>query len=135
MSASPTDDRQTVVTVLVDDEVQVEYQRGKPLAEPQRVYLDRMDEQMQAGFHLGGIAVAKPDNLQRAQFVAIQVIEALQAGNDAMIAAGCAYLASRLPDLTQVIARLSERGFSVELVFNEPYVKEVAVDFTPHRPS
>jgi hypothetical protein len=90
---------------------------------------------MQTGFRLGGIAVARPDKLQRAQFVAIQVIEALQAGNDAMIAAGCAYLASRLPDLTQVIARLTDGGFAAELVFNQPYVKEVAVDFTPHRPS
>jgi hypothetical protein len=135
MNASLTGHRQAVVTVLVDGEVQVEYQRDKPLAEPQRSYLDRMDEQMQTGFRLGGIAVARPDKLQRAQFVAIQVIEALQAGNDAMIAAGCAYLASRLPDLTQVIARLTDGGFAAELVFNQPYVKEVAVDFTPHRPS
>jgi hypothetical protein len=90
-----------------------------------------MDQQMDAGVQLGGKSIEKPDGLQRAQFVALQVLEGLQQGNEALIAAGCAYLARRLPDLTQVKARLVEGGFSVELVFNEPYVKEVAVELIP----
>ena len=127
-------DRQPVsLMVLVDGEAQVEYQRGKPLARAQRAYLDRMDEQMHAGIQLGGVSVARPDVLRRAQFVAVQVIQALQTGNEALIAAGCAYLASRLPDLTQVRARVVEDGFAAELVFNQPYVKEVAVNLTPRR--
>lgn len=121
------------LTVLVNGEPHLEYHRGKPLADAQRGYLDRMDEQMSGGVLLGGVEVARPDTLQRAQFVAIQVIEALRDGNDALSAAGCAYLATRLPDLTQVKARLVDGGFSAELVFNRPYVREVAVDFPPSR--
>lgn len=123
------------LTILVNGEPQLEYHRGKPLPDSQRVYLDRMDEQMSGGVQLGGVQVTAPDALQRAQFVAIQLIEALRSGHDALVAAGCAYLASRLPDLTQVRARLVEGGFSTELVFNQPYVKEVAVNFSPHPPS
>jgi hypothetical protein len=121
------------MTVLVDGEPQLEYHRGKPLAEAQRGYLDRMDAAMESGIQLGGVEVMRPDTLQRAQFVAIQVIEALRSGNDALSAAGCAYLATRLPDLTQVRARLVGGGFSAELVFNQPYVKETTVSFSPRR--
>lgn len=123
------------MTVLVGGEPQLEYHRGKPLADAQRDYLDRMDAAMASGIQLGGVEVVQPDGLQRAQFVAIQVIEALRSGNEALSAAGCAYLATRLPDLTQVRARLVDDGFSVELVFNQPYVKETAVSFSPRRPS
>jgi hypothetical protein len=123
------------LTVLVNGEPQLEYYRGKPLPDAQRGYLDRMDETMEAGVQLGGVEVIRPDTLQRAQFVAIQVIEALRSGNDALSAAGCAYLATRLPDLTQVRARLVDGGFSAELVFDQPFVKEATVNFSPRRPS
>jgi hypothetical protein len=133
MSASVTDNQQVPLMVLVNGEAQIEYHRGRPLAQAQRAYLDQMDEQMDAGIQLGGVPVARPGSLQRAQFIAVQVIQALQTGNEALVAAGCAYLAIRLPDLTQIKARLIEGGFSAELVFNQPYVKEVAVNFTPRR--
>lgn len=131
MSTSSTDKRHTPLIVLVNGEAQVEYQRGKQLPDAQRAYLDRMDEQMNGGIPLGGVPVERPELLQRAQFVAVQLIQALQTGNEALTAAGCAYLANRLPDLTQVRSRLVGDRFSTELVFNQPYVKEVAVSFTP----
>ena len=119
------------LTVVINGEAQLEYDRSKPLTEAQRVYLERMDAKMDHGIQLGSGQVAEPNALQRAQFVALQLIEGLQDGNDALVAAACAYLANRVPDLTQVKARLAVTGFSAELVFNEPFVKEVAVDFTP----
>ena len=119
------------LTVLVNGEPHLDYDRNRLLPEPQRLYLDRMDERMNRGIELGGVKIDCPDALQRAQFVAIQVIEGLQDGNEPVIAASCAYLASRMPDLTQVKAQLVGDGYSVELVFGEPYVKEVAVQFSP----
>ena len=131
------------LTILVNGEPHLEYDRDKPLPEQQRVYLDRMDARMDGGIELGGAQVDSPNTLQRAQFVAIQVIEGLhtdaitlvaevmQEGNEPVVAASCAYLASRMPDLTQVKAQLVDEGYSVELVFGEPYVKEVAVQFSP----
>lgn len=131
MNAPDTPELCVPLTIVINGEAQLEYDRSKPLPEPQRAYLDAMDERMNAGVNLGGIDVERPDALQRAQFVAIQVLEGLGAGNDALVAAACAYLAIRLPDLTQVKARLVDTGFSAELVFNEPFVKEVTVDFPP----
>ena len=127
-----TDDKGVLpFVILVNDEAQLEYHRDKVLSAQQRAYLERMDRQMDAGIQVGGESIENPDALQRAQFVALQVLEGLQQGNEALIAAGCAYLASCLPDLTQVKARLVKGGFSVEFVFNEPYVKEVVVKLTP----
>jgi hypothetical protein len=135
MNEATTNSAAPPVVILVNGELQVEYDRAKPLPEAQRGYLDRMDDKMSAGVMLGGEQVPRPDVLQRAQFVAIQVLEALGNGNDALVAAGCAWLATRLPDLTQVKARLVDGGFSAELVFDEPYVREEAVQVTPRRPS
>ena len=119
------------LTVLINGEPHLEYDRDRILPAAQQLYLDRMDERMNSGIELGGLKVDSPDALQRAQFVAIQVIEGLQKDNEPVIAASCAYLASRMPDLTQVKAQLVDEGYSVELVFGEPYVKEVAVQFSP----
>lgn len=119
------------LTVLINGEPHIEYDRDRILPEPQQLYLDRMDDRMSSGIELGGVKVDSPDALQRAQFVAIQVIEGLQEDNEPVIAASCAYLASRMPDLTQVKAQLVDEGYSVELVFGEPYAKEVAVQFSP----
>lgn len=135
MNSATDDSGQMPLVIVVNGEVHIEYRRGEALPQAQRACLDRMDEQMESGVQLGGVAVARPDALQRAQFVAVQVLEGLQAGNDPLVAAGCAYLASRLPDLTQVRARLVDGGFSAELVFNEPYVKEVTVAFPGRSPS
>ncbi len=117
------------LVIVVDGEAHLEYDRGKALPEHQLAYLDRMDERMDGGISVDGETVEQPDTLQRAQFVALHLLEAMQAGDDARIAASCAYLAQRLPGLQQVKASLAGGAVSAELVFDEPYVKEVAVDF------
>jgi hypothetical protein len=128
---SDKDDANAVLVVVVNGEPQLHYDRRKNLPEPQHRYLRRMDEQMDAGVHLGGQWLENPDALQRAQFVAVHLIEAMQSDQEDVIAASCAYLASRLPDLKQVKAKLAGTGFAVELVFDKPHVSETAVTFMP----
>jgi len=120
-----------LLTISIDNQPQLEYDRSQGLPDNQLVYLDRMDKQMDAGIQIDGEQVARPDTLQRAQFVAVHLVEALQQGNEALIVASCAYLARRLPDLKQVKAVPVEAGFSLELVFDEPWVRETVVDFVP----
>jgi hypothetical protein len=131
MKGPPSSRDSRLLTVLINNQSQLEFDRSRVLPSEQLAYLDRMDEQMDAGFQLGTDQIEKPDSLQRAQFVAVHLIEALQQGNEALVAASCAYLAKRLPDLKQVKALLMESGFSVELVFDEPYVRETVVEFVP----
>ena len=118
------------LTIVVNGEPQIEYDRSKPLPDQQSAYLDHMDCRMDEGIVLGGQSVERPDQLQRAQFVSLQAIDALQQGNEALVAASCAYLATRMPDLKQIKARLIEGGgLSVELVFDKPHVKEEPLHF------
>jgi hypothetical protein len=129
MNSSSNSPGQASLTVVVNGQSQLDFDRGKKLPEKQLAYLDRMDRQMDAGLRLAGAWIDQPDRLQRAQFVAVHLITALQQADESLIAASCAYLASRLPDLQQVKAKLIGDGFSVELVFDRPHVEETTIDF------
>ena len=52
---------------------------------------------MDSGIKLHGELLVKPDTRQRATFVVMNLIKALQQGNEAAISASCAYLVSRHP--------------------------------------
>jgi hypothetical protein len=119
---------ETLVVVL-DGVSQLEYMRTTPLAPAQQAYLDRLDQGMDAGIELGGRRIDQPDALQRAQFIALQLLQAVQAGNEVVAAATCAYLANRIPDLKQVRASTRAGLLSFDLVFDKTYSKEIKVDF------
>lgn len=120
-----------MLTVVIDGQPHLEYDRCNALPVHQLACLERMDQKMDKGIDLGGETIESPDPLQRAQFVALHLLEAMQDADDGLIAASCAYLANRLPDLHQVKASLAGDAVSAELVFDEPYTKEVAVEFSP----
>lgn len=118
------------LVVVVNDQPYLEYDRNRQLDDKQRTGLDHMDRQMNRGIRLRGDWLENPDQVQRAQFVASHLIEALQDGNEALSAAACAYLAVRLPGLQQVCATLNGGAVSLELVFDRPWTPEVRVNFT-----
>ena len=115
-----------IFVVLVNGEKQIEYDRAKPLPAKQMEFLDKMDLQMTQGIVLNGVTLADPDPVQRAQFVSMQLIAALIDSNDQLIAATCAYLANRLPDLKQLKV---DENFNFDLVFDEEYKNQVQVAF------
>ncbi len=117
------------LTVVLNGESQLEYDRGKILPDDQRAYLDRMDARMDDGIRLGGSDITRPDGLQRAQFVAEQLMQAVQDGNEALAAATCAYLAQRIPDLRQVRGVQKDDGTAVDLVFDRDFAPELKLNF------
>lgn len=120
------------LVILIDGEPQVEYKRDVALSERQQAYLDRMDQEMDAGIQLGEEYLPRPDTRQRAQFVAMSLMRAFQENDEPRIAATTAWLAMRLPQLKQVRAETRPDGrVGIELVFDEPYRPQVKVDFTP----
>lgn len=123
------------LTVVLNGQAVVEYDRNKPLPDQQLAYLDRMDQEMEKGLQVGGENIASPDLKQKAQFVALQLFQALADNQDAVIAASCAYLANRLPDLKQVVGNSIEgqAGVACDLVFDRPHVQEATLQFMkPH---
>jgi len=85
---------------------------------------------MDAGIQVGDINIPKPDLNQRAQFVAANLANAIISSDEAMSSALCSYLASRLPELKQVKIANNTGEITIDLVFDEDYVKQVPVKFT-----
>lgn len=129
----------TLMAVTLNGVAQLEYNRNQDLPAHQQLYLDKMDQKMDEGIQVGDAYIAEPDLNQRAQFVAGNLAHAILSDDEAMCAALTAYLASRLPELQQVkITNLppdsgdgegQASAISIELVFDEAYQKQVAVQF------
>lgn len=119
-----------MMAVFLNGIAQLEYDRSRPLPDHQAVYLEKMDARMAAGIRVGEETIEHPDENQRARFVAANLLHAIKSDNESMAAALCSYLATRLPELKQV--RFDENGgdVAIELIFDQDYRKQVAVDFT-----
>jgi hypothetical protein len=119
-----------IMAVFLNGIAQLEYDRDRLLPDHQAAYLDKMDARMDAGILIGNETVTEPDQNQRTQFAAANLAHALHAEDEAVAAAMCSYLAIRLPDLKQVLIRDDEGEISIEFIFDEPYRKQVEVEFT-----
>ena len=115
--------------VLLNGIAQLEYDRNRQLPDHQAAYLEKMDRLMNEGILIGDETVRNPDTGQRAQFVAANLAHAIKANDEQKAAAMCTWLADRMPDLKQV--KIDETGneLSIDLVFDEDYVKQTAVAF------
>jgi hypothetical protein len=85
---------------------------------------------MDSGILIGEELVKNPDLDQRTRFAAANLAHAIQMNDESVAAAMCSYLAIRLPELKQVRIEEAEGGIAIELVFDDEYRKQVAVEFT-----
>jgi len=120
----------TILAVMLNGIAQLEYHRNKTLPDHQALYLDKMDQKMDEGIQVGDINIPDPDLNQRAQFVAANLANAIISSDEAMSSALCSYLASRLPALKQIKITNNAGEITIDLVFDEDYVKQVPVKFT-----
>lgn len=119
------------MVVLLNGEALFEYDRSVELPEKQLQYLDRMDQQMDAGIQLGNEMIVNPDQQQRAQFVAFTLLSAIEHDNEPVIAAMNSYLAIRYPDLKQIKADTDKENNKVmfDLIFDQEHKNQVKVSF------
>jgi hypothetical protein len=119
-----------MMAVFLNGIAQLEYDRNKLMPDHQAAYLDKMDAKMDAGIFLDGEMIANPDLNQRTRFAAANLAAALKNNDESMAAAMCSYMAIRMPELKQVKIEDDDGEISIELIFDEEYRKQVAVDFT-----
>ena len=119
-----------MMAVFLDGIAQLEYDRNKLMPDHQAAYLDKMDAKMDAGIFLDGEMIANPDLNQRTRFAAANLAAALKNNDESMAAAMCSYMAIRMPELKQVKIEDDDGEISIELIFDDDYRKQVAVDFT-----
>ena len=85
----------------------------------QRQFLDTMDLDMDEGFELEGDFIENPDEIQRAKYVAMNMIMAVQAENVELSNAMCAYLVQRQPGLKQVRASYKDDSVEMDMIYTE----------------
>jgi len=119
-----------IMAVLLNGIAQLEYDRDRLLPDHQALYLDKMDEKMDEGIQMGEATIQNPDLNQRAQYAAANLAHAIKTDDESMAAAMCSYLAIRLPELKQIKIEDNDGEVSIEMVFDEDYRKQVAVQFT-----
>lgn len=107
------------LTVYINNEATIEYDRNKPLPGKQRQYLDKMDADMDGGFMLGDEKIENPDDKDRAKYVAMTLIQCIEANSEQMIVATCAYLALRQSGLSEVRAVADGENMMMDLVYDQ----------------
>ncbi len=118
-----------VLVAVVNGESMIEYDRDKKLPEQQLAYLDKMEDKMDAGLPSGQGHIFSPDNGQKAQFVANQLMHAIEIDNESLIAASMAYLAIRLPDLKQISSKQKDGAAQITLIYDREYTPPQEVKF------
>jgi len=107
------------LAVLINNEVVFEYDREISFADEQLSFLDKMDSDMDNGIKTHGELLANPDSQQRATFVVMNLIKALQQDNDAVKTSSCAYLVNRFPQLSEVHANDHDNTVKIDLIDEE----------------
>ena len=104
------------LAVFINNEIVFEFKRDLTFEDQQLAFLDKMDSDMESGVKIHGELLINPAARQRATFVAMNLIKALQQGNDAVISASCAYLVNRNPALIEVHANDHDNAIKIELI-------------------
>ena len=118
------------VSVVVNDQLSLQYDRDKPLPQQQRNYLNTLDQKFDQGIELQGEYLPEPILEERARYMALSLMEGIIYQEDAKAAASLAWLATRLPELKQVRAHVDHEGTRFELVFDEAYKHSREVQFS-----
>ncbi len=117
------------LAIVVNDQLTLDYDRNKPLDAEQQAYLDKLDQKFDQGIELQGEYLEQPDIQQRARYMALSMMEGIIYQEDAKAAVSVAWLATRLPDLKQVVAIVDKDGTQFELVFDREYKPHQVVSF------
>lgn len=104
------------LSLFVNEQLTFEYDRSTELDDQQLAFLDRMDQDMDRGFRIHGEMITEPDVKQKATFVTMNLLRALQQDDQAKIAISCAYLVTRLPHTVEVHARDQDDRIAIEFV-------------------
>ena len=107
------------LSIFINDQLAFEHDLSKSLDANQLAFLNKMDGDMDRGFRISGEMISEPDAKQKATFVAMNLLRALQQEDDAKIAVACAYIGHRLPHVIEV--RASDQGDRIHIEFVEEH--------------
>lgn len=104
------------IAILINGEAVFECENQQDLDEQKAAFLDKMDSDMARGIKIHGQHIPEPDKQQRAEFVCLNLVKALQQDNQAIISVSCAWLQHRYPNLQEVQLTDSDDGININLL-------------------
>jgi len=122
-----------MLVVTFNAEKVLEYHHDRPLSAKQRDDLDIIDKKLNAGFSVDGQTITNPTDIDKATFMATTLTHALNQQNEAQTALSCTYLATRFTNLKQIRVVDKSDQPSIRLIFDQEYVEEVPITFTPRK--
>jgi len=123
-----------VVKLLLGGEEMLRYDKSTPLPDSQREYLNVMDEKMDQGFELIGERIVNPEQQQKSQFVAFNLVHALENNDDQTAIVMFTYLVHRMPDLKQVKVRTESGKIGIEFIFDQVKPQGQKINFMSRGP-
>lgn len=105
-----------LLTIYVNNQTVLEYDKESALADDKLAFLDSMDQGMSNGVRIQGKLINSPDSEQRARFVVMNLVKAMQQDNEAIVQVSCAYLVNRMPVLSEVHVNDADNGIQIRLV-------------------
>jgi len=108
-----------ILSVYINGKNILQYDKNTRLPGKQRQFLDAMDRDMDEGFEINDEIIESADKMQRANYVAMNLLYAIETKNESMTSATCGYLANRLPELKQIRSVDSGEEITMHLIFND----------------
>ena len=105
-----------MLTVVLNGSTVLEYEVHQRLPGQVRKLLEEMDADMTSDVVVGGERIENPAILQRARFVGMKLIQAIEVDNRVLQAAACAWLGSRVPALKQLTAEDNGAEVTMQLI-------------------
>jgi len=105
-----------MLSIFLNGKLVVEYDRNQLIPGHQRLYLDRMDEDMNAGISMNDEFIADPDSDARLHYVAMRLVHGILSDNPSLVAATSAYLSHRNARLNEIHAQEDGEQVSVSFI-------------------
>ena len=108
---------QNLIKLVVNDNEVLQYDKNVKLPDNQNTYLQMMDKKMDQGILLAKQSIKQPDQLQKAQFVALNMLAFLDNSEEQQAIAMFSYLVNYLDELKQVKVLGESGSYKIEFVF------------------
>jgi hypothetical protein len=115
--------------VTLNSEKAIEYFRNRSLSAKQQDDLDATDKKLNLGINIAGEFIAKPNDQDKAIFMANILVNALDSDDETAIAVACAYLATRYIHLKQLKITTYDDRISIELINDQHYAEPIPIKF------
>lgn len=109
----------TMLSIYINGKTTLEYDKNSRQPGKQRQFLDNMDLDMDEGIEINGEMIDSPDQVQRANYVAMNLLYGIEKESEGMISATCGYLANRFPELKQIRSIENGDEVTMDLIFSE----------------